>query len=307
MNLLEPGISYIDLDFQGLPRIIATAVLGGRGTLALVDPGPSTTLPTLERGLASAGFSLGDVTAVLLTHIHLDHAGVTGTLVRMHPHIKVYVHHVGAPHLADPSKLLASATRLYGDAMEQLWAEVEPVPTAAIVEVGSGDRIDAGGRTWDVASTPGHASHHVSYFAPDAGVAFVGDTAGVQIAPGAYIVPPTPPPDINLPLWYASLDTIEAWTPRTLFMTHFGPTEDVSGHLASLRRNLRDVETLARDAIAEVGTGEAGEARFVAALERAIADDAAPADRWAYEQAGRFDLNWRGLVRYLTKPPRVVG
>lgn len=303
MNLVAPGIAYVDLEFLGHSRIIATGVLGGPGSLALVDPGPSSTLPTLDRQLAAAGFSIRDVTAVLLTHIHLDHAGATGTLVRENPGIKVYVHQVGAPHLIDPSKLLASATRLYGDAMERLWAAVEPVPAASVVALQGGEAVTAGGREWLVASTPGHASHHVSYFAPDAGVAFVGDTAGVQIARGGYVLPPTPPPDINLPLWQASLDAIEAWKPTTLFMTHFGPTDDVSGHLGALRANLRLVETLARDTLATFGSDREGEARFVAALEEMMASHVSSADREAYALAGRFDLNWRGLVRYLTRPP----
>ena len=157
-----------------------------------------------------------DVTALLLTHIHLDHAGATGSLVRENPALRVYVHERGAPHLVDPSKLLASASLLYGDAMERLWGEVSPVPASALTVLKGGERIEEGGRQLEVAYTPGHASHHVSYFNADTGIAFVGDTGGIKIVENGYVLPPTPPPDINLEAWDESLRTIEAWRPDTL-------------------------------------------------------------------------------------------
>jgi ribonuclease BN (tRNA processing enzyme) len=163
MNTLASGLSYIDLHFRGRPRIIATAVVRGPDGVALIDPGPTSTLPALRAGLAEAGLSLRDVRALLLTHIHLDHAGATGTIVREHPELRVYVHERGAPHMIDPSKLLASATRLYGDMMDQLWGEVAAVPAESIDVLRGGERISAGSRDFDVAYTPGHASHHVSY------------------------------------------------------------------------------------------------------------------------------------------------
>src|SRR4029077_13881059 len=171
------GISFVDLQFQGTPRIIATAVLQGPGGVALLDPGPTSTWPTLSAALERAGIALGDITAIVLTHIHLDHAGVTGTLVRQNPNLRVFVHEKGAPHMIDPAKLLASATRLYGDAIDRLWGEVRPVPAGNIVALAGGERITASGRELEVAYTPGHASHHVSYFGADSGIAFVGDTA----------------------------------------------------------------------------------------------------------------------------------
>ena len=186
MNPLAAGISYVDLQFQGVPRVIATAVLHGTGGVALIDPGPSTTLPALTAALERAGIPLADVTALLLTHIHLDHAGAAGTLVHANPRLRVYVHEQGAPHLVDPTKLVASAARLYGDAMDRLWGEVRPVPADAIVSLGGGERIAGGGRDLEVAYTPGHASHHVSYFSREAGMAFVGDTAGIRLVAGGY-------------------------------------------------------------------------------------------------------------------------
>src|SRR5439155_3214110 len=180
----------------------------GPGGVALVDPGPSSTLPALKRGLDAAGIGLSDVRALVLTHIHLDHGGATGTLVREYPALRVYVHERGAPHLVNPEKLLASAARLYGDDMDRLWGEVLPVPEASVIALNGEERIRAGGRELDVAYTPGHASHHVSFFNADAGIAFVGDTAGVRLNPGGYVMPATPPPDVDLEYWRASLARI---------------------------------------------------------------------------------------------------
>ena len=238
MIALASGISYIDLQFQDTPRVIATAVLSGPGGVALVDPGPSSSLGTLKGELERAGISMRDVTALLITHIHLDHAGSAGTLVRENPKLRVLVHAKGAPHLIDPGKLLASATRLYGDAMDRLWGEVAPVPAQALVVLHGGERVEEGGRSLEVAYTPGHASHHVSYFAPDAGIAFVGDTAGVKVVPDGDVVPPTPPPDIDLEAWRDSLARIEQWRPDTLFLTHFGPAGAVGPHLEHAARSI---------------------------------------------------------------------
>ena len=229
MITLASGLSYIDLNFQDRPRVIATVVVHGPGGVTLIDPGPSTTLPVLTRELERAGIAMADVTSLLLTHIHLDHAGATGTLVRAHPRLRVYVHEKGAPHMVDPTKLLASATRLYGDDMDRLWGEVRPVPAEAIVALAGGERITASARDLDVAYTPGHASHHVSYFSADSGIAFVGDTAGIRVTPGGFVLPPTPPPDVDLEAWRDSLRRIEAWSPQTLFLTHFGPSAPLAG------------------------------------------------------------------------------
>src|SRR5882724_8294299 len=184
MITLAAGLSYFDLDFMQLPRIIATAVVHGPGGVVLIDPGPTSTLPRLRSTLAAAGISMRDVTTVLLTHVHLDHAGVTGTLIKELPKLRVYVHEKGAPHMANPDKLLASATRLYGDAMDRLWGEVLPVPPASMDVLQGGERIVVGTRTFDVQYTPGHASHHVSFSDRESGIAFVGDTGGVRLMSG---------------------------------------------------------------------------------------------------------------------------
>jgi len=301
MITLASGVSYLDLRFRGVPRIIATAVLHGPGGVALVDPGPSSTLPVLRRELEQAGISMSDVRTLVLTHIHLDHAGATGTLVHQHPGLRVYVHEKGAPHMVDPEKLLASATRLYGDAMDTLWGEVRPVPASAITALKGGERISAGGRDLEVAYTPGHASHHVSYFSADSGLAFVGDTAGVRLNPGGFNLPPTPPPDIDLEIWRDSLARIGRWGADTLFVTHFGPHQSAAAHLSDVADRIEWVSGLAKASLMHDGTDEDREAWFADEIRRELVRRASDADANAYEIAGRFDLNWRGLARYWRK------
>ncbi len=301
MNTLASGLSYIDLHFLGVPRVIATAVVQGPGGVALIDPGPASTLPALRAALARAGIAVRDVTALLLTHIHLDHAGATGTLVHENPALRVYLHENGARHMASPEKLIASATRLYGDEMDRLWGEIRPVPAEAMVSLSGGERIDVSGRVLDVAYTPGHASHHVSYFARDAGIAFVGDTAGVRLRPGGYVLPPTPPPDIDLELWRGSLARIGDWQPDTLFLTHFGPWSPAAPHVAQLADHLELCSDLVKASLAREESDEAREAWFVEEVRRELRRRVGDAEAQAYEVAGRFDLSWRGLSRYWRK------
>jgi glyoxylase-like metal-dependent hydrolase (beta-lactamase superfamily II) len=301
MHTLAAGMSFFDLEFQQMPRIIAAAVLDGPGGVAVIDPGPSSTLPVLRRELATKGLSLQDVNAILLTHIHLDHAGATGTLVRENPAIQVYVHATGAPHLVDPQKLLASAARLYGDAMDRLWGEFLAVPQSAVVPLSGGERVDVGGRGLEVAYTPGHASHHVSYFSKDAGVAFVGDTAGVRLQPGGYVVAPTPPPDIDVEAWHSSLRTIDEWRPDTLFLTHFGPSSPSALHLREVAEQLDRAAGLVKRSLAREGSDGDREAWFSDEIRRDLAQRSGAGEARAYEVAARFDLSWRGLARYWRK------
>jgi glyoxylase-like metal-dependent hydrolase (beta-lactamase superfamily II) len=300
VSVLTHGVSWIDLVFQGRPHAIATGVVRGGGSLALVDPGPASCLETLELGLQGIGARLSDVDRILLTHIHLDHAGATGTIVRAHPHVRVYVHERGAPHMADPAKLLASASRLYGDRMDRLWGAVEPVPPGNLAVLQGGERVDAGGRTFDVAYTPGHASHHVGYFDASSGIAFVGDTAGVCID-GGYVLPPTPPPDIDLELWATAVERIEAWSPSTLFLTHFGPAPSVRPHLQALLDHLRLTAQLVRSTLAEEGTDEERSARFADRLRRELRQHMTDAQIASYPVAAPFEQLWLGLARYWRK------
>jgi glyoxylase-like metal-dependent hydrolase (beta-lactamase superfamily II) len=303
MKTLAPGIDYLDLQFLGYPEIIATAVVHGPAGVTLIDPGPSTVLDTLRTGLRDRGIATTDVRRILLTHIHLDHAGAAGSLVRENPAIEVFVHERGAPHMADPSRLLASATRLYGaDGMARLWGEFLAVPAGNLRALKGGERLDVGGREVVVAYTPGHASHHVSYFDPASRVAFVGDTAGIRRGDGAYIMPPTPPPDIDLDLWRVSEDRILAWDPDTLFLTHFGPWQHPRMHFQELMEHLAGWSRIVRRLLSDPAmTDEQRQAAFVEdamlELRRAVGEQAAE----SYSRAGRLDYSWQGLARYWRK------
>jgi glyoxylase-like metal-dependent hydrolase (beta-lactamase superfamily II) len=202
----------------------------------IVDPGPASSVDTLLAALDT------EPRALLLTHIHLDHAGAAGVLARAFPQLMIYVHERGAPHLIDPSRLLDSATRLYGDDMERLWGEVAPVPAERVVALAGNETIEG----FRVAYTPGHASHHVCYLHEATGHAYVGDVAGVRLPPHEYTLPPTPPPDIDVELWQHSLDIVGAWTPTALCITHFGQFDDVPEHLDRVRAALAERAERAR-------------------------------------------------------------
>jgi glyoxylase-like metal-dependent hydrolase (beta-lactamase superfamily II) len=302
MHTLAAGLDYVDLDFLGVPEIIATAVLHHASGVALIDPGPSTTLGTLGARLERMGIAIADVRQILLTHIHLDHAGVTGTLVRENPAIEVFVHERGAPHMIDPAKLLASAGRLYGADMDRLWGDFLPVPAHRVRVLKGKERIRAGGRDLEVAYTPGHASHHVTYFDAASRIAFVGDTAGVRRQGRDYTMPPTPPPDIDLDAWRTSEDRILAWDPDTLFLTHFGPFHGARLHFQDMTARLAAWSAIVRRLLADVSLDE--QQRLDAFMDEALLDlkrrvGAVEAEQ--YNRAGRLDYSWQGLSRYWRK------
>ncbi len=301
MPTIARGITYTDLHFLGNPRVIATAVLEDAGGAALVDPGPSTCLDTLRASLREQGIGPADVRTILLTHIHLDHAGATGTLVRENPDIRVCVHEAGAPHMVDPAKLLHSAGRLYGDDMDRLWGEFLPVPEKNVHVLAGGERLTVGDRELEVAYTPGHASHHVSFLDRASGVAFVGDTAGVRVGPERFVLPPTPPPDIDLDVWKASVRRIANWQADTLFVTHFGPHEDAADQLESLVEHLDGLAAVARAIIDEDVPAEERTDRFVADTRRYLCRHMPEAQAALYDLAAPFSMCWLGLARYWKK------
>jgi glyoxylase-like metal-dependent hydrolase (beta-lactamase superfamily II) len=268
-------VRLIDVEHLGNQRVIGCWEVGG----VLIDPGPTSSLAALVDALED------EPRALLLTHIHLDHAGGAGALVARWPQLPVYVHERGAPHLADPSKLIASASRLYGDQMDRLWGEVVPVPEENLRALAGGEDVLG----FRVAYTPGHASHHVSFFHPDSGRAFVGDMAAVRIPPAELVVPPTPPPDIDLELWERSLETIADWSPNSLGITHFGAVDDPGEHLDVVRRRLREQGRRAREMDA---------AEFERALREDVASEAGEEAAASMLQAVPPEQQWAGLDRY---------
>lgn len=269
----------IDVRHLGRERVIACWRIDD----VIVDPGPAVSLgPVIE------AFEGGRPRAILLTHIHLDHAGGTGTLVERWPDVPVYVHERGARHMLDPSRLMASAGRLYGDEMDRLWGEMLPVPEANLHPLTGGERVEG----FEVAYTPGHASHHVSYFDSESGWAYTGDTTGVRIEPESFILAPTPPPDIDIEAWNESLDRIEAWQPRALGITHFGAVEDPAEHIPRMRETLNRWAEKAREMDAEQYEA------FVRSEIAAATDDDGAA---SYAQGAPPSHLHAGLTRYWDK------
>jgi glyoxylase-like metal-dependent hydrolase (beta-lactamase superfamily II) len=266
----------IDTMHLGHDRVIGAYEIGDG---VIVDPGPATTVETLLEHV--------EPRALLLTHIHLDHAGATGVLVRRNPEIKVYVHERGAPHMIDPSRLLKSAAKLYGDDMERLWGEVSPVPEENVIALSGGETVEG----CRVEYAPGHASHHVAYLHEDSGDAFTGDVGGVRIPPHDLALAPTPPPDVDIEKWKASLDMLEAWGPKRLCPTHFGFVDDPGKQIAAVREWLA---TWGKDA------REQGMEEWCGRLVKLFHE---PGDEIGIrlEQATPPDQQWMGLDRYWRK------
>jgi len=269
----------IDLLHLGRGRVIASYEVDD----VLIDPGPSSCLPALLDGLAGRR-----PRAVLLTHVHLDHAGATGSLVERWPDLDVYVHERGAGHMIDPSRLINSASRLYGDDMDRLWGEMAPVPERNIIALAGGERLLGG--SFEVAYTPGHAKHHVSFLHDQ--TAFAGDVGGVRIPPSSTALPPTPPPDIDVEAWHESIALLRSWRPRRLAISHFGVNDAVDDQLDQLDSRLDSWSQLARDG---------GDDAFVAAVHDAIASDASGEQLLRYEQAAPTKQMYEGYERYWSK------
>jgi glyoxylase-like metal-dependent hydrolase (beta-lactamase superfamily II) len=274
-------LNPLDLQHLGRERVIGCYLLETADGLALQDCGPTTCVPELKARLAERGLELRDLRHLLLSHIHLDHAGATGVLVREHPELQVHVSEIGAPHLVDPERLERSARRLYGDEFDTLWGELAPVPEQNIHVVGS----EVLGL--ECFPTPGHASHHVCYLDGD-GTLYAGDAAGVRIQPARFVFPPTPPPEVDLEAWDKTLGDIARREPERLALIHFGVAEDVESHLAEMRARLHEWADRVRDG--------ASEEEFEAAAARDLGPEREP-----YEQAMPFWQSYAGLVRYWQK------
>lgn len=312
-------IHILDTQFQGMSQVTAVYLLVGPDGPVLIETGPGSTLPTVRAALAAHGFAPADVRAVLLTHIHLDHAGAAGWWAQQGT--PIYVHHVGAPHLIDPAKLLASATRIYGDSMGPLWGEMPAAPAERVTPLHDGDTVTVGGLTLTALDTPGHAYHHHTYLLDTAAgrVAFTGDAAGVVLPQVGVVDLPAPPPEFHLETWLATLDRLAAAGADVLYPTHFGPVTDVSGHLATLRGLLVDsvafvagrLEELtggAKAALAETGSSLAPPVRsrllddYVAWNRVRAAGLGLPAETIRrYELANPLFMSVDGILRYLRK------
>ena len=275
----------IDVLHLGVPRVICCHVIDD----VIVDPGPESTLETL---LAE----LGDwaPAKILLTHIHLDHAGAAGALAQRWPEAEVWVHERGARHMLDPSRLVASAGRIYGDDMERLWGGMQPVPEEQLKVLSGGEVIGP----WRVAYTPGHASHHVSFLHEPTGTAMVGDVAGCRIADGP-ILPPTPPPDVDREAWHDSVRLLEDWAPERIAITHFGTWENVAEHLATMHEEIDRWAELSR---------RTDDAAYAAAIEEEMRTKTSdPADAEAFINAMPPKMLWAGWARYWSEREKAAG
>ncbi len=303
---LADDLWLVDTQFQGERQIIASYLIVGEGELALVDVGAAATLGPLLAGVRAAGFDPADITRLLLTHVHLDHAGAAGALVRQLPRARVYVHRIGAPHLIDPSRLMRSATRIYGDRMERLWGTMEPVPEDRLEIVDEGDEINTGARRLQALYTPGHAIHHIALYDEARGVAFPGDVAGVSIEGIDFVRPPTPPPDLSLEDWDESITRLEALRLQRLYLPHFGEVDEPARHSALLRRRLHEWGEIALAGM-RAGKNDASiAADFARAADPVIAEHAQKGNAEAdavrrYELATNYLMSAQGYIRYYQK------
>jgi glyoxylase-like metal-dependent hydrolase (beta-lactamase superfamily II) len=237
---IKPGLFLIDQQFLGVRGVIGSYLLtnDGEDDLALIESGPTPCLSNVLDGVRAAGYDPEAIRTIIVTHIHLDHAGATGHLVQQLPNARVLVHPNGAEHLIDPSRLLQSAGRIYGDDMERLWGEVLPVPEDRVRVVEDRETIQAGGRSLMAVSTPGHAGHHHAWFDAEQGDLFTGDAAAVRLDRVPYVRPPTVPPEFDLVKWRSTIGTMRALRPERLHLTHFGSFDDPDWHFDDLLSRL---------------------------------------------------------------------
>lgn len=299
---ISPGAWGVSLPFLGEQDIIGSYLLSGENELAIIDPGPGSTLEPLLGSIREAGFEPQDVTHILLTHVHLDHAGVTGSLARLLPKAQVYVHSKGAPHLIDTSKVVASASRIYGERMKMLWGDIEPTPAERVHTLAGGDILKVAGRRLEVHYTPGHAVHHVIFFDAHSGELFAGDVGGVRLPGVDYVRPPTPPPDLDLEAWAESINLVKSLRPDVLYIAHFGAIRDIVPHFGRLREKLYAWGDFVLDAM----RNGKEEAEIIAMLIewtqpelQRIARDPHALQR--YEIASNYAMTVQGYMRYWRK------
>lgn len=300
MHAVADGVAYDDLEHLGRPEAIAVYLVESSAGLVLVDPGPTSCEEKLRQAVSNYGAKMSDIENVLLTHIHLDHGGIVGTLARANPKLRVHVHERGAKHLVDPSRLLESARRIYKEEMDSRWGAFLPVPESQLVVLSGGERLSIGNRKLNVAYTPGHAWHHVCYLDELTGVAFVGDVAGEASQHGTPALPAAPPPDIDLESWKPSLDAIAAWGPEALLVTHYGPVRHVVAHLDSLWERIIAWSLAVRTSLSGEGTDDEHADAFVQA-EMARLTATLTSDQIAHVDQDSIRSSWFGIARYWRK------
>jgi glyoxylase-like metal-dependent hydrolase (beta-lactamase superfamily II) len=297
-------IETIDLEFMDTGQVIASFLLLGEdgASAALVETGPTNCLDRLTAGLKDRGVSHEDVRQVFLTHIHLDHAGASGHLSGMLPNATFYVHEVGYPHHVDPSKLVKSATRIYGERMDELWGETRPVPEDRIRVLEDGEETEAAGGVLLAHDTPGHAYHHLAYLEPDSGALFTGDVAGIRLPGQSYIRPPTPPPEIDVEAWIQSINYMRQIDPASLWLTHFGSYEDVGRHLGELEQRLQDWLLFVEGQMDEgSGREEISDQLKAKGDAEMLAEGSDITESERYGLAGSYSMLTDGLMRYATR------
>ncbi len=295
-------VHTLDLNFQGLPGAIAVYLIPHAHGAVLVESGPGSTLPALEAALQAHGLGFGDITDVLLTHIHLDHAGAAGWLARQGA--RIHVHPVGAPHLLDPEKLLNSAGRIYGDRMQVLWGEFLSVPAERLSVVEDNQVIEIEGLRFTALDTPGHAYHHHAYIFND--VCFTGDVCGVRVGGIRHLRLPTPPPEFNLELWRQSLERLQQAYDQGRFSriapTHFGVYPDPAWHLQAARQALDEIEAWILRIMPADPAAQALEEEFLAwARQRTLDSGVDPSVIGTLEMANPSGMSAHGIYRYWHK------
>lgn len=299
-RLVADGIYAIDTGFRGTTGSVGAFLVVGPDALGLIETGPTTVQENLLAGIRDAGHDIGDVRDVVVTHIHLDHAGGLGTLMQDHPRLRAWVHPVGLPHMLRPEKLIASATRIYGDQMDALWGTFLPLPEDRVQPTEEGTGISLGGRVvvpWD---TPGHASHHVALLDEQTGTLFTGDVAGVRMQGTSFPVPPLPPPDIDLAAWKRSIARMRELAPERLVLTHFSVFDDVVRHLNALERGLDETMAIGREVLVPGGTDDELTARLERWQREGLGADAARVEP-ALDAANPLYMSAMGIHRVLRK------
>lgn len=296
-------IETIDLNFMRTERVIASYLLLGEDSVAIVETGPTSCLDSLMGGLKKHGVSEGDVRQVFLTHIHLDHAGASGSLSELLPNATFYVHEVGYPHMVDPSRLVKSATRIFGEnRMERLWGEVRPVPEERLVKLEGGEEIEAADGVLSGHYTPGHAYHHLAYYEAESGTLLAGDVAGIRRPGQSYVLPPTPAPEVDLEAWNRSIETIRGISPKSLCPTHFGSYEDVERHLSELEQRLQGSLLFVEERM-DAGLSKQDIVEEFAVMSDAelLREGAGREESERYQVTGDYEVQVTGLMHHVSR------